>query len=228
MGWEPNTLEDHLLDRYHDEHPGMLFLEVPVGGGDEYHGPRRIDGVLICGLEPVVHPQHSYTNGELQRAAEGNEVHVLEAKRTLNRNVIGQVQVGTRLLEDVVSASELVPVAVCADNNTVLQSVCDDLGFEVAIYADEHALSNREVEPSPVDGRQDIRNPPDQARKEAFLRGWSAAVDGRLYRSVRERKTHQNMGNLFGWIYGDEPLDFREATWRRYVEHATGRIDSRS
>lgn len=147
---------------------------------------------------------------------------MLEAKRTLNRNVIGQVQVGVHLLREVVEPEELISVAVCADNNTVLQSVCDDLGFEVALYPDEIDTSNRAVEPSQVDGRRDIRNPPDRARREAFLRGWSAALAGQLYGSVRKRKTHQNMGNLFGWIYGDRPMDFREATWQRYVEHATG------
>lgn len=98
------TLEDRLLHSYLQENPGDMYLEFPVGGGDENHGPRRIDGVLVPGPETT---------------------------------------------------------------------------------------------------------------------GWSEAVDGQLYGSIRKRKTHQNMGNLFGWIYGDQPAGFREHTWERYKEHAT-------
>ncbi len=42
---------------------------------------------------------------------------------------------------------------------------------------------------------------------------------GKLYGSIHVVKTHANMGNLFGWIYGDMPEEFREATWARYVEN---------
>lgn len=221
MTWTPSTLEDRLLDLYRRDHPGALYLEVPVGGGDPRHGPRRIDGVLIPDREPAVHPQHSYGMEEIRAVADGATVHLLEAKRTLNRNVIGQVVAGRPLLEEALGVSELVEVAVCADNNTVLASVCTGLGIEVALYPEVLDATDETVEPSSVDGRRDIRNPPDAARKEAFLRGWSAAVDGQLYGSIWKRKTHQNMGNLFGWIYGDQIADFREATWERYVIHAT-------
>ena len=69
-------------------------------------------------------------------------------------------------------------------------------------------------------GRVDMRRPPDEARRRAFLAGWTDAVSGRLYNSVLYRKTHANMGNLFGWIYGDVSKEFRLATWTRYVENA--------
>ena len=49
MSWTPTTLEDRLIERYHAEHPGALFLELPVGGADETHGPRRLDGLLVPG-----------------------------------------------------------------------------------------------------------------------------------------------------------------------------------
>jgi len=58
------------------------------------------------------------------------------------------------------------------------------------------------------------RKPPDPGRRQAFMRGWDAAVAGTLYGSVHAMKTHANMGNLFGWINGDKPEVFREATWR--------------
>lgn len=29
------------------------------------------------------------------------------------------------------------------------------------------------------------------------------------------------MGNLLGWVYGDQDLDFRIDTWDRYVDNLT-------
>jgi hypothetical protein len=49
------------------------------------------------------------------------------------------------------------------------------------------------------------------------MTGWAAAARGVLYETSRSEKTHANMGNLFGWIYGDESEDFKEDTWDRYV-----------
>ena len=31
------------------------------------------------------------------------------------------------------------------------------------------------------------------------------------------KKTHANMGNLFGWIYGEQPQEFKKATWETYL-----------
>jgi hypothetical protein len=39
--------------------------------------------------------------------------------------------------------------------------------------------------------------------------GWTDAVNGRLYATVGNRKTHANMGNLFGWIFRRKADDFR-------------------
>lgn len=212
--WDPQTLEDFLLKEYHDEHPGELFLELNVGHGDGSHGPRRLDGVLVPGPESRVHPQDSYTLEEARAALRGAEVHLLEAKRTLNRNVIGQVEVGEALLERDFAPAEIVRVAVCADGNEDLQWYCDRKGIRTAIYPVERPARSRH----PNTGeRRDIRKPPDAARQRAFLSGWAAAVNGQLYGTVTSRKTHANMGNLFGWIYGDQPEAFKLDTWDRYV-----------
>lgn len=214
--WEPLTLEDRLLERYLADNPGELFLEVNVGTGDASHGPRRLDGVLIPGVEPKVHPQDSYSREQALEAIHGSTVHLLEAKRTLNRNVIGQVEVGTALLQRDYGPAEITQVAVCADGNEDLQWYCDEKGIRTAIYSD--LAPKPAPPPSPETGeRRDIRRPPDAARRDAFLRGWSAAVEGQLYRSILKKKTHTNMGNLFGWIYGDQPEQFRLETWDRYV-----------
>ena len=49
------------------------------------------------------------------------------------------------------------------------------------------------------------------------MTGWSEAVEGTLYGTILSKKTHAGMGNLFGWIYGDQSEEFQEATWERYA-----------
>ncbi|WP_146164872.1 hypothetical protein [Desulfonatronum sp. SC1] len=49
--WKPRTPEDRLLALYLESNPGLLFLEVEVGQGDENCGPRRLDGLLVPGGE---------------------------------------------------------------------------------------------------------------------------------------------------------------------------------
>lgn len=143
-------------------------------GGGNTHDPRRMDGALSEGRD-------SFTE-----AATGAVVHLLETTRTLNRNV-GQVVAGKNLLGKLCSPLSILSVAVCGDNNIELQAVCADLHIEVALYPEVLNTSNREIDASPVDGRRDIRNPPDMACRDAFLRGWSAAVEGQLYGSTRKR-----------------------------------------
>lgn len=69
-----------------------------------------------------------------------------------------------------------------------------------------------------ADTRKDIRNKNSREQhRGAFLRGWSDAVrHKRLYTTVHDRKTNANMGNLFGWIYGQQSRDFRLETWYHY------------
>lgn len=55
MTWSPSGFEDRLLARYLEDHPGTLFLELPLGGSDPGHGPRRLDGLLIPGAQLEVH-----------------------------------------------------------------------------------------------------------------------------------------------------------------------------
>lgn len=146
-------------------------------------------------------------------------MHLLEAKSVLNRNVIGQVIVGADLLRRDFSLSEIRPVAVCAGGNSELAWSCERQGVEVAIYEVDRPGSSGDgsVAGRAGDGRLDIRKLPDSHKRSAFLGGWTDAVAGKLYGSVRTKKTHQNMGNLFGWIYGDQPEAFRVETWERYV-----------
>lgn len=218
MTWTPATFEDRLLARYLEDHPGTLFLELPLGGSDPSHGPRRLDGLLIPGSESLVHRQATYSLEQARKAIAGQLVHLLEAKRHLNRNVIGQVEVGTRMLREAFGPTEIVKVAVCTDGNRDLVPVCESMGIRAVVYDDAEVPGTVNPGVQTEDGRIDVRDPPDPPRHRAFLAGWSDAVNGNLYGTIRSKKTHQNMGNLFGWIYGDQPEAFRVATWERYTD----------
>jgi hypothetical protein len=214
--WTPRTLEGRLLKRYVADQPGLLFLEVEVGGRDLTRRPRRLDGVLVPGTELQIRPQHSYNRSDVATAVNGSIVHVLEAKRRLNRNVVGQVEVGVALFERDFTPESVVGVAVCAVGNADLEWYCSHRSLRTAIYRDVLPMRSG-VETRDTSGPLDVRKPPDPARRNAFLKGWQDAIGGLLYDSIRTRKTHANMGNLFGWIYGDKPTEFRDATWDRYV-----------
>jgi len=72
-----------------------------------------------------------------------------------------------------------------------------------------------------TEGRNDIRDPdPGITHRAAFLKGWTDGENGILYTTVVESKTHTNMGNLFGWIYGAQPKDFKMETWYRYISNS--------
>jgi hypothetical protein len=45
--------------------PGLLFLEVEVGQGDENCGPRRLDGLLIPGGESRVRAQSTFSRADI-------------------------------------------------------------------------------------------------------------------------------------------------------------------
>ena len=215
-GWEPVTFEDHLLSYYLEDYPGQLFLEVEVGNGDNISGPRRLDGLLIPDEPKQIRPQGSYNREEIASAVMNKQVHVLEAKRKLNRNVIGQVHDGVALLEKEFFPASVQGVALCAQGNPDLEWYCFDQGINVALYP--KAQPTAENTSSSPTQRVDHRNPPDLNRRRAFIQGWNDAVSGTLYKSVKIKKTHANIGNLFGWIYGDKSEEFKQETWERYIE----------
>ena len=72
-----------------------------------------------------------------------------------------------------------------------------------------------------MDKRKDPRNrDPQGHHRGAFLGGWTDAVNGKRYATIDIKKTHQNMGNLFGWIFGDKPDEFRRQIWELYLAEA--------
>lgn len=220
LAWSPTTFEDRLLNKYLNKNPGKLFLEVRVGGSEDTLNARRIDGVLVPHSECKVYSPGDYTRKDFKQAIDGNNIHLIEAKRTLNRNVIGQVIVGSSLLTRNFEPSEINHIALCATGETDLEWFCKQNEVEVALFPiqSQSSTNNSDLNNSNT-SRDDIRKDPDKNRRNAFLSGWTDAVKGQLYKTVRKRKTHANMGNLFGWIYGDKDYDFRIDTWDRYIDN---------
>ena len=69
--------------------------------------------------------------------------------------------------------------------------------------------------------RRDNRNRnPQDTHRVVFMGGWTDAVNGTLYETVLDRKTHANMGNLFGWIFGAQSPEFKTQIWQLYLENA--------
>ena len=217
--WQPKTFEDHLLIRYLNDNPGKLFLEFPVNVLSEPKTARRIDGILIPGNTIEIYPQSSYDVDQVKIEFDGHVVHLLEAKSSLDRYVVGQILVGESIFKRAFNSAEIIKVAVCGGGNPDIEWYCKENNIQVAIY-DEDYKSKKLSKPLEQQGRKDIRMAPDSNRYRAFLAGWTAAINGKLYKSVFTKKTHANMGNLFGWIYGEQPEDFKESTWETYLKYS--------
>lgn len=217
--WQPKTYEDHLLKKYHDDNPGSLYLEVSVSFISEPVKARRIDGVLIPGATNRVYPQTSYSIEQFGENVKGKTVHLIEAKRGLGRYVIGQILVGESLLKHVYKPTEIVMVALGGEGNPDIEWFCNNNKIKLAIYPIQ-GFELPSKKKSASQSRKDVRCPPDTNRYRAFLSGWKAATNGKLYKSIYSKKTHANMGNLFGWIYGDQPQEFKKASWEHYLMHA--------
>jgi len=156
----PRTPEDRLIALYLAANPGLLFLEIEVGQGDENCGPRRLDGLLVRGGDSCVRAQGSYSRADITAAVQGQHVHVLEAKRKLNRTVIGQVQVGVSLFMRDFSPASVQGVAVCAFGNPDLEWYCLEQDIQMALYPMDLPKGAARVL---RDGRVDRRKPPAQA-----------------------------------------------------------------
>ncbi len=220
--WQPITFEDELLQKYINQNPGELYLEVPVGITSGLSTARRIDGLLIPGKITTIYPPNELNIEKLKNKVKGKTIHLIEAKRDLNRTVIGQVLVAEKLLDKEYQPSKILKAVVCTNSNEDLEWFCKESDISVSLFSIKKSKSSfnnnkRENE----NNIEDVRTPPDMGRKRAFFKGWTDAINGKLYSTVHKKKTHANIGNLFGWIYGDQSKEFKEETWERYIQNST-------
>ncbi len=132
MKFREPGIEETLVQEYLDDNPGILFMEVSVGRVPGRN--RRIDGILIPGKEKEICRWGEYSKAQLRKDIAGKKIHVIEAKRQLNRASIGQVEVGKFLMQRDFDVKGIVPVIVCGKGQKDLEEYCETKGIKVAIY----------------------------------------------------------------------------------------------
>ena len=232
-----SSLEDLLIKEYQKKHQGKLYKEVSVGKVENKMRQRKIDGILIEGDENRTYEQGEYNLSEVKKEIKGAVIHLIEAKRILNRTVIGQVEVGEYLVKEDFSPEKIIPIALCANSHSDIEDYCKQKNIKVVIYnvnskdSDDSLNDTIKEKDDKSDNSiyhnniNDIRSIPDRKKYTAFKRGWEDAIQGKLYDSVRDKKTHTNMGNLFGWIYGECPDDLKKKVWEDYKRYNTKYLD---
>ena len=69
--------------------------------------------------------------GEFQEVVIGNYVEVIEIKKSLGRNVIGQVIIGADLLEMAYEPNIIEQVVVCEVGDPLLELICKNRGINI-------------------------------------------------------------------------------------------------
>jgi hypothetical protein len=147
--WKPihsRKNEDQLLLKYWQELGGIIFTEVIVGRGGLLQWangakPRRIDAVRIISPLAKELPSDIFTFNKLKNAqrfqqmVSGVEVEVIEVKHSLDRVVLGQVIIGSDLLEMEYSPFQIKQVVICEVGDPVLEVVCKKRDIKVWIHA---------------------------------------------------------------------------------------------
>lgn len=218
------SIEDSLIIKYHEDHPGTVYKEFKVGKIDNKMRLRRIDAILIEGEEDIIYEQGEYKVEEVRNKVRGSTIHLIEAKKSLGRYVIGQVEVGKYLFKHDFNPQEVIPIALCARSHSDMVEYCNIKDIKVKIYKinNKHSKSNKVAPQESKSSFKDIddnRGSPNNYKYSAFKRGWNDAIKGKLYDSIKVKKTHANMGNLFGWIYGDCPDEMIKKVWDSYIEN---------
>jgi hypothetical protein len=127
------SFEDRLVDRYYHDAcsaHGTLWQEVPVADAalGALHVPDLPGGFNWW-------PEHARLDG-LQSVLRDHDVEVIEAKRRLNTDVIGQVIAGAILLAHEYPKHRLIgqTVVVAGRPEPALEWVCNKLGVTVVRY----------------------------------------------------------------------------------------------
>ncbi len=220
--WQPVTFEEELLKKYYNQNPGQLYLKVKLGDAGDISEPINIFSLLLeDGSGEILLPE-DYTITRLEKKSSGSSIKVIESCPTLNSETAGNLLVISSLVQEQLSPASLKKILLCSESNKNLVDFCDKNNIKVIEYSD---FESDNLEVSRERGQEkfiDIRKKPDESRRRAFLKGWDDAVGGDLYTGAYRYKTHANMGNLFGWIYGDVDEKFRERTWERYIGNSIG------
>jgi hypothetical protein len=137
--WKPHmTREDDLILKYLNEvGGGTVFLEVIVGKGKEWPpgAIRRIDAVRIPTSDhnEIVIFKRRINGQRFKDLVKGKSIEVIEAKKRLNRLVIGQAIVGADLLYLDYKPFTIQQVIVCEAGDPLLEMICERRGIKVKV-----------------------------------------------------------------------------------------------
>ena len=137
--WIPVTFEDRLIAAYAERRGGKFLLEVPIGsmraGWPRGSGTRRIDAIgLPDSQEKTVIPRKELGLTDFTDAITGVDVELIEAKRDLNRLVIGQVVAGFDMLAAEYKPRSVTSVVLCSRGDPALEWVCQQRSIQVEIF----------------------------------------------------------------------------------------------
>ncbi len=221
--WQPVTFEEKLLKNYHNEHGGILYLKVEIDEGED--DSITLLGLLLEGKNKEAYLPEDYTASRLFERMRGKEIKIVESCHKASADKIGKIMVEAAIVQDKFSPSEVKKILICSEIGTSLADFCRERGINLVEYEDVDFDSLGKSQRQRDENFIDIRKVPDEKRKRAFLKGWEDALKGDLYTGAYQYKTHANMGNLFGWIYGRTSSGFREESWERYIENTDGQWD---
>jgi len=127
-----NALEEKLKHQYYLRVGSPIFREVRVGRRSPNSECRWIDAVHILGIKHVARFDvcDQKSRDKFARLVSGRVVEVIEAKRKLNRSVIGQAIVAKYLFKwEYPKARAVRPVVVYrkGEGDTVLEAVCEKM-----------------------------------------------------------------------------------------------------
>ena len=131
----PKTLEDRLINTYWQEKQGLLFLEVPIGDNKNIWPKaskiRRIDGIRVEDREnQILKP---FDLEIFKNAIKNKDIELIEAKKKLNRLVIGQIVVGIEMFKKQYSSGKIKGLILCKEDDPALEIICKEMGIEVVL-----------------------------------------------------------------------------------------------
>lgn len=149
--WEPTSQENKLLTTYHGRVGGRLYTEVaaPYGSGQKTFSKgwqnKFIDGVRLKDSLPerkiITFANHG---SEVRAALDGASVELIEVKKSLGRNVIGQVLAGIDLLrvEYTPANIEGVVIVQASKSDSALEWFCENRDIRIELEEVDESVWN--------------------------------------------------------------------------------------
>jgi hypothetical protein len=108
---------------------------------------------------------------------------LIEAKNSLDRTVVGQIEVGKYLVERDFEPAEIICVALCSSSHPDIEEYCFRRGIKVEIFKTNYKGANKTTKTKKQANFKviDKRCPPDKKKFDAFKKGWAVATRGEFY-----------------------------------------------